>query len=211
VITHLDFSERSTPGNPTTHWIRSRAFLVALIVHTVVIGALIRAQRAHVLHLGIAPQQQGIGAFISPGTPVGTTGTSKSVAKKTPAPEKAPQNPMPATEPATELAGSANAAGSGGGQVGGAMGPVRLGSGQGLGLLKKVEPVYPPTMQAARMEGSVVLDAVIHRDGTVGDVRVLKSSGPLFERAAIDAVKQWLYAPIPYEGLLTLTVNFNLR
>ena len=211
MITHLDFSERPTPGNPATHWIRSRAFLVALIVHTVVIASLIRAQRGHVLHLGIAPQQQGIGAFISPGMSVGATGTPKPVAKKTLAPEKAPKKPTPATEPATELAGSANAAGSGGGQAGGAVGPVRLGSGQGLGVLKKVEPVYPPAMQAARMEGTVVLDAVIHRDGTVGDVKVLKSSGPFFERAAIDAVKQWLYAPIPYEGLLTLTVNFSLR
>jgi protein TonB len=89
---------------------------------------------------------------------------------------------------------------------------VRLGSGgQGLALLKRIEPAYPPAMQAARVEGMVVLDAVIHRDGSVGDIKVLKSSGPHFERAAIDAVKQWLYAPIPYEGILTVTVNFTLR
>jgi protein TonB len=89
---------------------------------------------------------------------------------------------------------------------------VRLGGGgQGLSLLKRVEPPYPPAMQAARVQGTVVLDAVIHRDGTVGDIKVLKSSGPHFERAAIDAVKQWRYAPIPYEGILTVTVNFTLR
>jgi TonB family protein len=66
-------------------------------------------------------------------------------------------------------------------------------------------------MQSARVEGMVVLDAVIHRDGTVGDIKVLKSSGPFFERSAIEAVKQWRYAPIPYEGILTVNVNFTLK
>ena len=60
------------------------------------------------------------------------------------------------------------------------------------------------------MEGTVVLDAVIHRDGTVGEIKILKSSGPAFEESAIKAVSQWLYGPLPYEGILTVTVNFNL-
>ena len=60
------------------------------------------------------------------------------------------------------------------------------------------------------MEGTVVLDAVIHCDGTVGEIRVLKSSGPAFEESAIKAVSQWLYGALPYEGVLTVTVNFNL-
>ena len=97
------------------------------------------------------------------------------------------------------------------GGSGAGSGPVRLGGGQGLALLKRVEPIYPPAMQSARVAGMVVLDAVIHRDGTVGDIKVLKASGPFFEKAAIDAVKQWLYAPIPYEGVLTVTVNFTLK
>ena len=50
-------------------------------------------------------------------------------------------------------------------------------------------------------------DAVIHRDGSVGEIRVLKSSGPAFEDSAIKAVSQWLYGPLPYEGILTVTVN----
>jgi TonB family protein len=34
---------------------------------------------------------------------------------------------------------------------------------------------------------------------------------PFFDRAAIDAVKRWQYTPIPYEGVVTVTVKFNLR
>jgi TonB family protein len=214
MITQLDFSGRPVARGNTTHWSQSRSLLIALIVHTIVIGLLIRAQRTHVLHLGSGPSSGGIGAFITQGTPVGTAGTAQTVAKKAPAPVKAAKKPLASTEPTTQMAGSASAAGAGAGQAGGGVGtgPVRLGSGgQGLALLKRIEPAYPPAMQAARVEGMVVLDAVIHRDGSVGDIKVLKSSGPHFERAAIDAVKQWLYAPIPYEGILTVTVNFTLR
>jgi len=209
-MNNLDLAHGSMASNPADQRPRFSAFGIAVIVHVCVILTFIVAQRAHVLRVSIAPQQHGIGAFISPGTPVGTAGTSKPVEKKTPAPEKTPKKVMPATT--AQPAGSDDRASSVGGQVGGGgLGPVRLGSGQGIGLLKKVEPVYPRAMQAARVEGIVVLDAVIRRDGTVGDVTVLKSTAPLFERAAIDAVKQWLYSPLPYEGLLTLTVNFNLR
>jgi TonB family protein len=66
-------------------------------------------------------------------------------------------------------------------------------------------------MRTARLEGTVVLDAVIHRDGTIGDITVVKSSASAFERAAIDAVKQWRYTPLPYEGILTVTLNFTMR
>jgi protein TonB len=206
-MTHLDVVHDSSVGTPPEAHRRSRAFLIALLVHAAVIIPFLFARHAHLVRL--APQQQGIGAFISPGTAIGTTGTSQPVPKKTPSQEKVRREP----KPAAAAAGSSPAVGAAAGQDGGggAMGPVRLGAGQGLALLKRVEPVYPPAMQGARIEGQVVLDAVIHRDGTVGDVTVLKSTTPLFERAAIDAVKQWRYQPIPYEGLLTLTVNFNLR
>ena len=55
-------------------------------------------------------------------------------------------------------------------------------------------------MESARIEGVVVLDAVIHRDGTIGDITVLQSTSPAFEQAAIAAVKQWRYTPIPQRG-----------
>jgi len=86
--------------------------------------------------------------------------------------------------------------------------PVRLRT--NLGLIKKVNPVFPPSMEVARAEGTVVLDAVIHRDGTVGDIKTLKPSAHAFEQAAIDAVRQWRYTPLPYEGIVTVTVHFTL-
>lgn len=73
-----------------------------------------------------------------------------------------------------------------------------------------MEPIYPLTMQAARREGIVVLDAVVHRDGTIGDIKVLKSTAPEFEQAAIAALKQWRYTRLPYDGLVTVTLNFTL-
>jgi TonB family protein len=65
-------------------------------------------------------------------------------------------------------------------------------------------------MERARMQGVVVLDAVIHRDGSVGEIKVLQSSAPAFEQSAIAAVSQWRYTQIPYEGILTVRVNFTL-
>ena len=88
-------------------------------------------------------------------------------------------------------------------------GAVRL-RGGALTLLKKVSPVYPSVMQSARVSGVVVLDAIIHSDGTIGDITVLRSTNDLFARAAIEAVKKWRYTPLPYEGIVTVTVNFTL-
>jgi protein TonB len=90
-------------------------------------------------------------------------------------------------------------------------GPVRVSPGEGPGLVKRVEPKYPPIAQAARMEGTVILDAVIHQDGTVGEITVLRSANPLFDQSAIDALKQWRYTPGPYDVILTVTVNFTMR
>lgn len=64
-------------------------------------------------------------------------------------------------------------------------------------MIKKVEPRYPPIAQAARMEGNVVVDAVIRKDGSVSDVTVLRSSNRLFDQSCIDAVRQWRFTPWP--------------
>jgi len=65
-------------------------------------------------------------------------------------------------------------------------------------------------MRSARMLGNVVLDAIIHADGTIGDVTVLSSTNQAFAQSAINAVKQWRYAAIGFEGIVTVTVNFTL-
>jgi len=61
-------------------------------------------------------------------------------------------------------------------------------------LIHDVAPTYPPEAGRARIEGSVVLQAVIGKDGSVQDVRV-ESGLPILALAAIDAVKQWRYRP----------------
>jgi protein TonB len=87
---------------------------------------------------------------------------------------------------------------------------VRIGSGGDVTLLKRVEPIYPRQLQSMRIAGTVVLDAVIRRDGTIGEVTVLQSSNAAFAQSAITAVKQWRYNPLSFEGILTVTVNFTL-
>ena len=81
-------------------------------------------------------------------------------------------------------------------------------------LIHDVTPQYPPEAGRKRIEGTVVLMAVIGKDGTVHDVRV-ESGLPLLAQAAIDAVKQWRYKPYLYNGEPVevdshITINFTL-
>ena len=81
-------------------------------------------------------------------------------------------------------------------------------------LIHDVAPKYPPEAGRARIEGTVVLMAVIGKDGSVQDVRV-ESGLPLLAQAAIDAVKQWRYRPYllngePVEVDSRITINFTL-
>jgi periplasmic protein TonB len=81
-------------------------------------------------------------------------------------------------------------------------------------LIHDVAPQYPPEAGRARIEGAVVLMAVIGTDGSVKDVRV-ESGLPILAQAAIDAVRQWRYKPYvidgePVEVDSRITINFNL-
>jgi len=78
----------------------------------------------------------------------------------------------------------------------------------------KPDPVYPAMALAANVEGQVIIEATIDREGKVTNARVLRSA-PLFEEAAIAAVRQWTYEPsqlngVPVEVLMTVVVNFRL-
>jgi protein TonB len=78
-----------------------------------------------------------------------------------------------------------------------------------------VAPVYPAIAASARIEGRVILEAVINERGGVERVKVLGST-PLLDAAAIEAVKQWRYTPTLLNGtpvavLLTITINFTLH
>ena len=80
---------------------------------------------------------------------------------------------------------------------------------------RRVNPVYPPIAESARVQGVVILEAGIGEDGRVRDARVLRSI-PLLDMAALDAVKQWEYEPVLLNGaavpvIMTVTVQFTMR
>ena len=81
-------------------------------------------------------------------------------------------------------------------------------------LIERVAPEYPPLALRARVQGVVILEAVVGRQGRVEDVHVLRSI-PLLDNAAITAVQQWRYSPLLLNGMperfvLTVSVSFNL-
>jgi protein TonB len=81
--------------------------------------------------------------------------------------------------------------------------------------LSRAEPVYPDIAVRAHVEGIVILEAIVDREGHIEDVRVLRSL-PLLDRAALDAVRQWRYSPLLLNGkperfVLTVVVSFRLN
>ena len=92
---------------------------------------------------------------------------------------------------------------------------VRVSQGVTQGLLvHRVQPSYPPLARQARIQGSVVLQAVISKDGSIQNLRLI-SGHPMLAPSAIDAVKQWRYKPYilngePVEVETQITVNFTL-
>src|SRR5207302_3137235 len=61
-------------------------------------------------------------------------------------------------------------------------------------LLAQPQPVYPPLARQARIQGNVVLHAIIDKDGRVGELQVI-SGHPLLVQSALEAVKNWRYQP----------------
>jgi protein TonB len=82
--------------------------------------------------------------------------------------------------------------------------------------LVNVDPIYPAAAQAEKVQGVVILQALIGTDGHVHNVTVLRSVDPRLDQAATDAVTQWIYSPAlrngqPVAVTVTVTVNFALR
>ena len=81
-------------------------------------------------------------------------------------------------------------------------------------LVRQPNPVYPPLAKQARISGVVHLAAIISKDGTIQDLKVI-SGHPLLIPAALEAVKQWVYQPTllngePVEVSTQIDVNFTL-
>lgn len=90
---------------------------------------------------------------------------------------------------------------------------VSIGVTEGM-LIHRVTPLYPTIARNARIQGPVVLHAIIGRDGTIQNLQVV-SGPPLLIQAALDAVQRWRYRPYllnnePVEVETQITVNFTL-
>jgi protein TonB len=146
--------------------------------------------------------------------------------------QRAPALPAQAPQGAGARGSGAGAGARQGGAVGGALeaqgvappppppppapgAPVRVGAAvKAPTQTRKVNPVYPAIAQSARVQGVVILEAVIDEQGRVASARVLRSI-PLLDQAAIDAVSQWEYTPTLLNGaptsiIMTVTVQFAL-
>jgi len=81
--------------------------------------------------------------------------------------------------------------------------------------VKNVRPIYPASLSEAGVQGAVLLEANIASDGRTNVVRVIASPHPGLERAAIEAVSQWEFAPTTLNGSIietpmNISVTFRL-
>jgi TonB family protein len=110
--------------------------------------------------------------------------------------------------------GSGVGPGSGGGTGGG---PYRPGSGiEAPRVLQEVKADYTEDARRRGLAGEVVLEIVVRRDGSVGDVRVLQGLGGGLSERAMQAVRQWRFAPArrlgtPVDVIVEVAVEFRLR
>lgn len=82
-------------------------------------------------------------------------------------------------------------------------------------VIKRVDPVYPEAARQAGIQGSVILYVTTDEEGRVNNVEVLKSI-PALDKAAVDAVRQWIYEPYLKDGVpkpvsFAITVQFRLQ
>ena len=104
--------------------------------------------------------------------------------------------------------------GSGGGTGGG---PYRPGSGiEPPRLLREVKADYTEDARQRGIEGAVVLEIVVRRDGSVGDVKMLQGLASGLNDRAVQAVRQWRFAPAQRQGtpvdvIVEVAVEFRLR
>lgn len=125
--------------------------------------------------------------------------------------------------------GAVGVAGGTGGVAGGVLGgilaappppkptPTRItvgGQVQAAMAISKPDPTYPAIAKAAHVQGTVILRAIIGRDGTIQQLQLV-SGHPLLVNSAMDAVRQWRYRPTMLNGQAvevdtTITVVFSL-
>ena len=203
----LEQAERWLSKDPAQRRLIARALAAAIVLHAVVLVARIPDWGPDPVRVDAPIEQAMKVQFLSPPEPPkAPPKPPEPERKKVPRPDPTPDEPEPVKE-APPPAPPAPVATPQPAQTG----PVRVAAGQGPGLVKKVEPRYPPMARAARIEGTVTVDAIILKDGTVSEVKVLSSTHEFFNQACIDAVRQWRFTPGSQDVILSVTVNFTLR
>ena len=150
----------------------------------------------------------------------------KKITKKVPIPDPTPDEPEPIREPEPEIIEDPIPPDVeiviGDPEAPPPTGPLIAGVGDVTNprLIEetKVQPEYPELARVARLEGNVILQAIIHSDGSVGELEILRCNRPNmgFENAALSAVTQWRYEPAtqggrPIEVYFTVFVEFKLH
>lgn len=218
---------------------RTRTFVFSFFVHTLVIGAAMVVRLFATTELP-APPENTMFAMVSAEVPeVQPPPVPPTRVTQTPALNP---NAVPLTEPesiAPEPPVAFDTVPVGPGVV---IGPVGDPIGDGLGIappppaprvalpqapvrvggvvrppqkVHHVSPSYPSIAQAAKISGVVIVEALIAEDGSVRDVKVLRSV-PLLDTAATDAVRQWRFTPtllngVPVQVIMSVTVQFTLN
>ncbi len=220
---------------------RPGVFLFALLLHVVVLNAVLVQNYLKVPPITEPPVQVTFAKFTPPPAP---PPAAPKPAAPTPPPkpvEVQPQPQMPTemvapevlpqevhTEamppepeaPAMEGVPGGVPGGIPGGVPGGDIptqeGPLQVGGDVSAPVaVQQVPPTYPMAARSARIQGSVKLEAVIHKDGTVGDIRVVQGLPMGCTEAAVAALRQWHFQPgqrngLPVDVYYTLTVDFRL-
>jgi TonB family protein len=200
-------AERWMRGDPRDRRRIAQAFAAAIVLHVVVLVARVPGWSRDPVRVDAPAEQSMQVEFLKPPAAPAAKPAPKPKPKAIPRPDPTPEEPEPVVEEPAPPPTASTAATPQPAQTG----PVRVAPGQGPGLIKRVEPRYPPLMQAAQREGVVTLDAVIFTNGTVGEVKVLSSPHPSFAEESVRAVQQWRFSPPQQDVILTVTVRFTLR
>jgi TonB family protein len=166
--------------------------------------------------IAISPDAEVVSKKTAPAIVVKSNSTANAKKTQVQAEESAPQVPSPlavATPNNKNLSGLVSSVPTAMPTATLATLKISQGVSQGL-LIKRVQPRYPQNALSMRVQGAVVMEATINKEGNISNLKVV-SGDAVLARAAADAVKQWRYKPYylngePVEIETQITVNFKL-
>ena len=237
------FSSLTPGGRPSRSkgvpLVLSSTLHCTMLVVAVFIATLGLTPDAATLRIDDRPEPMRLVFLVTPG-PGGGSGGGGLLQPAPPEPKPAPKaevlpaEPLPAVvapivaapaDPRTRIGVVAQAAAQaeshGSGRGGGVGTGTGLGEGDGAGieapqLLREVKADYTEEARQRGIEGDVVLEIIVRRDGTVGSVKVLQGLGSGLNDRAVQAVRHWRFAPAqhlgtPVDVTVEVAVEFTLR